>query len=452
MNTNSIDIVLDLLKRAKQKGASMGDIVLVEGESSTVQVRMGTVDKLSNSKQKRLGLRLFFGKRTAISSTADLSPGSLDDLLSTTCSLAQTTSEDSFAGLPEPNTDLPSDIGSEDLEISDPEMMNVSMQDRIDMAKRAESSALAEDTRITNSEGGDLSLDTRRIAYANSNGFSGGYSSSSVSLSVSPIATLNGSMQRDFWYSMKRKLAQLDSPESIGKEAAHRTVRRLGSRKIQSGSYPVVFDPETAGELLGSLSSAVNGYSIYKGASFLVGRLDQMIASKNITVVDDGTLPSGLGTRPFDGEGIPTRKTTVIENGVLRNYLLDSYSARKLGRQSTGNAARSVGDAPVASPTNFYMAPGPYSPTEIIRKVKSGLYVTEMIGFGVNLVTGDYSRGASGIWIENGEFAYPVEGITIAGNLKEMLRQVEMVGNDLSFRSTMNAPTLLLAQMTLAGD
>ena len=320
------------------------------------------------------------------------------------------------------------------------------------MAQKAEAAALAENSCITNSEGSDLSMNSHRITYANTNGFSGQYDSSSISVSVAPIASTNGTMQRDYWYCVKRKLAELDSPESIGQEAARRVLRRLGARKITTRSCPVVFEPETAGDLLGNLSAAVNGYSIYKGTSFLAGKRGQPVASQNVTVVDDGTIPAGLGSRPFDGEGLPTRKTFVIQDGILKNFLLDSYSGRKLKLSSTGNASRSIGDVPIASPSNLYMAPGPYSPDDIIKKVKQGLYVTELIGFGVNLITGDFSRGASGIWIENGELTYPVEGITIAGNLIDMLHRIEMVGNDLSLRSRINAPTLLIDQMTVAGD
>ena len=454
-----LDIAQDLLAGAQKKGASAGDVVIVEGESSNVQVRMGTVDKLSNAKEKRLGLRLFFGQRTAVTSTADFSHASLEDLVETTCALAQATSEDPYAGLAEKESNERQGASGKtaaDLDLWDESLQALSIDDKIKMAQKAEAAALTEDRRITNSEGGDLSAYSRQVIYANTDGFQGEYAASTISVSVSPIAKDPASqdepMQRDYWYSAKRKLAQLESPESIGRKAAQRTLRRLGARKIPTASCPVVFDPETAGELLGSLSAAVSGYSIYKKASYLYGKLGRPVAGQEVTVVDDGTLPSALGSRPFDGEGLPTRKTVVIHKGVLESYLLDSYSARKLGLSSTGNAARSVGDLPVVSPTNFYLAPGRHEPEEIIRSVKRGLYVIEMIGFGVNLVTGDYSRGVVGIWIENGELTYPVQGVTIAGNLSEMLMQIEMIGNDLEFRGSIAAPTLLLAQMTIGGD
>lgn len=452
MNHNGIQLAEKILSKARKKGATAGDVVLVEGETSTVQIRMGTVDKLSSAREKRLGLRLFYGRKTAVSSTADLSMGSLDNLLDTTCALAQATSEDPHGGLPE-NPELdPTQSSQQDLNLWDPGLMECPMEARIDMAKKAETAAFNEDPRITNSEGSDLTLSSRQVSYVNSNGFKGSYPSSSISLVVMPIANSNGRMQRDYWFCAKRKLDQLESPESIGKEAARRTIRRLDARGAKTTSCPVVFDPQTAGELIGSLTGAVSGYSIYKGVSFLAGKLGKLIASPQITVIDDGTLPSGLASRPFDGEGLRTRKTVVIENGILRTYLLDSYSARKLNLSSTGNAARSVGDFPTVSPTNFYLVPGKHPPEEIIGSVKNGLYVTEMIGFGVNMVTGDYSRGASGIWIENGKLTYPVEGVTIAGNLKEMLGQITMIGNDLDFRGSITSPTLLISQMMLAGE
>jgi PmbA protein len=446
------DLASGLLSKARKAGATAGDVLIVEGESSNVQVRMGRVDKLSNAREKRLGLRLFFGRRTAVVSTADFSRDSLNRLVSTGAALARSTSEDPYSGLPDAGGSEGGDGALPSLDLWDPGLKDVTMEDKIKMATEAESAALAEDPRITNSEGGEVSAHTREITYANTSGFSGTYGSSLVSLSVVPIATGDGGMQRDYWYSTDRKLHRLDSPESVGREAARRTVRRLGARKIQTGSYPVVFDPDTASELLGSLSAAVSGYAVYKGASYLIGQLGRSVASREVTVVDDATLPSGLASRPFDAEGLPARRTVVVENGLLRSYLLDSYSGRKLSLPSTASAARSIGDVPGVSSTNFYMAPGRRTPEEIIRSVQRGLYLVEMIGFGVNLVTGDYSRGAVGIWIENGELAYPVEGITVAGNLREIFAGIEMIGNDLAFRRSINSPTLLVSGMTVAGD
>jgi PmbA protein len=325
---------------------------------------------------------------------------------------------------------------------------------QIDWAKRGEAAAFSADPRVTNSEGAEFDSSSGRVVLANSHGFVGSYATSSFSLSVSPIASdaHTGAMQRDAWYEVQRKFARLSSAESIGQEAARRAVRRLGARRVATKRVPVVFDQETAGSLLANLCSAVSGYGLYKRASFLLDQLGQTIASDRITVYDDGRMVGGLGSRPFDGEGLATRKTTIVERGVLTSYLLDTYSGKKLGLPSTGSASRSVGESPSVGPTNFYLVPGLQTPEQIIGSVKEGLYLTEVIGFGINMVTGDYSRGASGFWIENGELAFPVEEITIAGNLKQMLKDIETVGNDLVFRGRIASPTLKIAEMMVAGN
>jgi PmbA protein len=258
-------------------------------------------------------------------------------------------------------------------------------------------------------------------------------------------------MQRDYWYSVARRAGALDSPEAVGRKAAERALRKLGARKVKTCRVPIVFDAEVARSLVGHLFEAVRGDAIYRSASFLAGKLHQPVAGENLTVLDDGLRSGGFGSRPFDDEGIPASITTVIQKGVLKNYLLNSYTARKLNLQTTGNAARGVAGPPAIGPKNFYLAPGAHSREEILRSVKSGLYVTELIGFGVNIVTGDYSRGAAGMWIENGELAFPVEEVTIAGSLPEMLCHVSMIGSDIEFRSALASPTLLVEGLTVAG-
>jgi PmbA protein len=259
-------------------------------------------------------------------------------------------------------------------------------------------------------------------------------------------------MQRDYWYSSNRKFARLESPQAVGEKAARRVLRRLGGSKIKTCEVPIIFDPEMAASLLRNLASAISGYALYKGASFLTGKLGTQIGSSLLTVIDDATIPGALGSKPFDGEGLATRKKVVVADGKLQSYLLDSYSGRKLGLRSTGNASRSVGEPPGVAPANFYLAPGKHSAEEIIGSVKKGFYVTELIGFGVNMVTGDYSRGAAGLWIENGELTHAVEEVTIAGNLRDMFQNVEMVGNDLEMRARICAPTVKISQMTVAGN
>lgn len=443
------DLAAHVLTKAKACGATEADIVVADGETFSVQVRIGVVDRLTKAREKRLGLRVFVGKRSATTSTSDFSRDSLDRLVSETCALAEAVVEDPASGLPDA-----SQMARDWPELNLYDATRLDTDAHIDLAKRGEAAAFAADPRVTNSEGAECDSSSGAVVLANSHGFVGAYRSSSFSLSVSPIASESGAgaMQRDVWYEVQRKFARLASPESIGREAARRAVRRLGARKIATKRVPVVFDQETAGSVLANLCSAVSGYGLYKRASFLLDQLGQRIASDLITVYDDGRMEGGLGSRPFDGEGVPTRKNTIIEHGVLTSYLLDTYSGKKLGLPSTGNASRSVGESPSVGPTNFYLVPGARTPAEIIGSVKEGLYVTELIGFGINMVTGDYSRGACGFWIENGELAFPVEEITIAGNLKQMLRDIEVVGNDLVFRGRIASPTFKIAEMMVAGN
>ena len=448
-NGGYAELAADVLARAKAGGATEADIVVADGETFSVQVRVGAVDRLTKAREKRLGLRVFVGKRSATTSTSDFSKESLERLVSETCTLAKAVVEDQVSGLPDAPlmaADLP------DLDLYDETVLGTETQ--IDWAKRGEAAAFAADPRVTNSEGSEFDSSSGRVVLANSHGFVGSYKSSSFSLSVSPIASdaQTGLMQRDAWYEVQRKFSRLASAESIGQEAARRTVRRLGARRVATKRVPVVFDQETAGSLLANLCSAVSGYGLYKRASFLIDQLGQTIASDRITIYDDGRMVGGLGSRPFDGEGLATRKSTIVERGVLTSYLLDTYSGKKLGLPSTGSASRSVGESPSVGPTNFYLVPGMKTPEEIIGSVKEGLYLTEVIGFGINMVTGDYSRGASGFWIENGELAFPVEEITIAGNLKQMLKDVEVVGNDLVFRGRIASPTLKISEMMVAGN
>jgi PmbA protein len=448
-NGSYAQLAADVLARAKVCGATEADIVVADGETFSVQVRVGTVDRLTKAREKRLGLRVFIGKRSATMSTSDFSKESLERLVADTCILASAVVEDDVSGLPDA-AQMAQDQPS--LDLYDDTVLDTETQ--IDWAKRGEAAAFAADPRVTNSEGAEFDSSSGRVVLANSHQFVGSYKSSSYSLSVSPIATeaATGGMQRDAWYEVQRKFARLASAESIGQEAARRAVRRLGARKVATKRVPVVFDQETAGSLLANLCSAISGYGLYKRASFLLDQLGQSIASDLITVYDDGRMVGGLGSRPFDGEGLATRKNTIVERGVLKSYLLDTYSGRKLGMPSTGNASRSVGESPSVGPTNFYLVPGTKSQQDIIGSVKDGLYITELIGFGINMVTGDYSRGASGFWIENGELAYPVEEITIAGNLKQMFKDIEVVGDDLVFRGRITSPTLKLSEMMVAGN
>jgi PmbA protein len=443
------DIAELLLDAAARHGATAADVVVAEGDSLSTGVRLGKVEKVQRSRGKHLGLRVFAGERSAIVSTADFSEASLATLAADAVELARVTAPDPAGGLP-----LPGELATTipDLDLDDPALAEVSAEQATEWCEEAEAAALGADPRITNSEGAEFDAGGHQIVYAASNGFRGAYRSSSCSLSVAPVASQNGSMQRDHWYDVKRHLGRLENPAAIGRRAAERTLRRLGARQVPTREVAVVFDPDMAASLLGHLAGAVAGNALYRKTSFLLGKLGERIAPAHVSVFDDGTLRAGLGSKPFDGEGLATRRTAVVEEGILASYLLDCYSARKLGGKSTGNAARSVADAPHASPTNLFLAAGSSSPEEIIASVRSGFYVTSLMGFGVNPVTGDYSRGASGLWIEDGELAYPVEEVTIAGNLLRMFEEIEAVGSDLELRHGISAPTIKIARLTVAGQ
>ncbi|MDE3178614.1 MAG: TldD/PmbA family protein [Acidobacteriota bacterium] len=441
-------IAQDLVKRAVRAGASAADALVREAEEFSATVRMRQIESLKEAASKELGLRIFKGTRSASSFSQDFSPRSLERLVARTLAMANATSEDPAAGLPEADR-----LGSYDgdLGLFDPDVSSLPTEDRIGLARRGEEAALGADPRIQNSEGSTFEATSGRKAYASSAGFVGSYASSYCGLSVVPVAVNGGGMQRDYWYTVARRAGALETPESVGRKAAERALRKLGARKVSTRQAPVVFDAEAARSLLGHIFEAVRGDSVYRSASFLAGRLGERVAGGNITVVDDGLRRGGFGSRPFDDEGVPASTTRVITDGFLENYLLNSYAARKLNLETTGNAARGVAGPPSVGPKNFYLAPGHHTPEEIIRSVKDGFYVTELIGFGVNIVTGDYSRGAAGMWIENGELAYPVEEVTIAGSLQEMLNHIAMAGSDLEFRGAVASPTVLVEGLTVAG-
>ena len=431
---------------AIKRGATAAEVIIRQRTELSVGVRLGEVETLQESTDRGLGLRVLIDGRQSSVSGSDFSRDAVMSLVDEAVELARLTSPDDTAGLPD-SQELATSIP--DLDLWDDAIVELSTEDQIEMALRAERAAQAYSNQISNFDGGGFDSAYGSVILANSLGFAGEFRTTSCSLASVPVAAENGRMQRDYWYDMRRKLSEMDSPEEIGATAARRTLRKLGSRSVPTQSVPVVLEPNMARDLLGDVFSAASGESIFRKSSFLVGQLGERIASDRLTVIDDGVMPRGLGSRPFDGEGLPTRRTVVINGGVLESYLLNSYTARKLGLRSTGNAGRGLSGAPGVEAGNLYIEPGPYSPDEIIKSVSKGLLITELLGFGVNIVTGDYSRSAGGIWIENGELTFPVQGVTIAGNLKEMLNSIEMIGNDLDFRGSVVAPTLLIAKMTI---
>ena len=448
----------EVLERAMQAGATDAEAVAYEGDEFSALVRLGQVETLKESGSRALGLRVFNGLRSASTSTSDLSRDGLNKLVEGAIALAKITSEDPFIGLPEAGAfgKLEGDLGLyfEDVNEQPP-------AERIEMARRCEAAAMAYDTRIQNSGGGDFDTATSHKVMVNSRGFTGEYRKSYCGFSAAPIAhDEHGKMQRNYWYSSARTTRLLESPEEIGAIAAQRTLRRLGARQVKTQKAPVVFSPEIARSIIGNIFEAANGDAIYRHATFFDEMLNERVAGENITVVDDGTMMfdrggmqiGGFGTSPFDGEGLPTRRTVLVERGILKSYVTNTYTGRKLGIPSTGNASRGLAGNPGIGAGNFYLEPGSFTPEQLIGEVKQGLYVTEVMGFGVNLVTGDYSQGAAGMWIENGELAYPVEEITIAGNLKEMYQNISAIANDLVFRGASASPTIRVEGMMIAGS
>src|SRR5271156_1992619 len=447
-------LATDIVTRAVKAGATDVEVTIRKGDEFATVVRMGEVETLKESGSRGMGLRVLVasdnGHRVASTSTSDFSPEGVEHLVRGALALAQVTSEDPFAGLADTG-----EFGKleGDLELYHEDVYSLETAERIEYARRAEAAALAADTRITNSDGGSFDAATGRRIFANSRGFVGEYRASSCSITASPIALgKDNEMQRDYWYTYARSLKRLATPESVGVEAARRTLRRLDARRVKTQQVPIIFAPEIARSLIGAIFDAASGDSIYRGASFFAGKLGEQVAAESVTVIDDGTIVGGHGSSPFDGEGLPTRRKVIVENGVLKTYLLNTYTARKLNMQSTGNAVRGLAGNPGIGNGNLYLEAGSFSPEEILREIKTGFYVTELLGQGVNMVTGDYSRGASGLWIENGELTYAVEEVTIAGNLKEMLNNVTAIADDLEFRGAVASPTLRIDGMTIAGE
>lgn len=443
-----MELARDVVRRALDAGASDAECTIAEGDEFSANVRMRELENLKEAGSRGAGLRILRGRHTGSSYTSDLSSAGIEQLVKAAIELADITTPDPHAGLPEPE-----EMGSigGDLRLYSGEVENLETEVKIEAARRAERAALDADPRIFNSEGASFDTHLGRHIFANSRGFAGEYRSSSCSLSMVPVARDGESMERDYWYTLSRSFSGLEPPEEVGRKAARRALRRLNPVKVPTQRVPVVFDQGAARSLLDNIFEAVHGMSIYRHESFLAGKLGERVAAENVTVIDDATIPGLFGTSPFDDEGVPSRRTMVIERGILKSYLLNTYAARKLGLKTTGSASRGLtGNAGIGH-GNFFLDKGVQTPEQVIAGVTNGFFVTELMGFGVNVVTGDYSRGAAGLWIKNGELAYAVSEVTIAGNLKEMLMGLETVGSDLEFRGSTAAPTIKIGEMTVGG-
>ncbi len=445
MSKAALPLLEDLVRNARKLGADAADAVLIDSVSLSAGVRLGKLERLERSEAADIGLRVFIGKRQAMVSSSDRSPEALQELAERAISMAKTVPEDPFAGLAEKEL-LAKDFP--DIQACDPHEPAADVL--LDMVKRAEEAALAQEG-VTNSEGAEAGWGRSDVAFVTSDGFSHEYGVTSSSLSASVLAGSNDTgMERDYDYTAAVFFADLASPESVGVEAAKRAVRRLGARKVKTCQVPVIYDPRVARGLLGSLLGGINGAGVARGTTFLKDKMGQAIFKSGINVVDDPHRLRGMRSRPCDGEGVATKRMNLIEDGVLTTWLLDCRSARQLGLTSTGHASRGTASPPSPSASNVYFEPGEISPEDMIKQLGTGFYITDLFGQGVNGVTGDYSRGAAGFWIENGEIAYPVAEVTVAGNMKDMFKELTPA-NDLVLRYGVDSPTLRIDGMTVAG-
>jgi len=441
-----LDLLTDLIAKAQKAGADSADAIFVNGISLSHAQRLGKIEQLERSEGSDLGLRVFVGKRQAIVSSSDMSKAALDELVERVVAMARAVPEDEFCGLADPDQIYRGPIA--DLEICD--SAEPSPDTLIERASQAEDAARAVEG-VSNSDGAEASWGKTSVALAASNGFAGGYDVSRQSVGVSVLAGNGTGMERDYEFTSAVFSDDLDDPAAVGKEAGERAVKRLNPRKVGTQKVPIVYDPRVSNGLLRHLAGAINGSAIARGTSFLKDSMEKQILPSDLSVIDDPHRKRGMASKPFDAEGIANDRIALVENGVLKSWVLDLRSARQLGLQTTARAARGTSGPPSPSTTNLYLPAGKVSPEDLIADIKAGLYVNELMGFGINGVTGDYSRGAAGFWIENGKIAYPVSEITIAGNLKDMFMNM-VAANDLVFRYGVNAPTVRVEGMTIAGN
>jgi PmbA protein len=438
------DILEEAIRAAKAAGADAADALLVESVAASVSYRLGKLEDVERAESADLGLRVFVGQRVAFTSSTDFSKDALDALPARAVTMARLAPEDKYAGLA-PRDRLARDFPALDLE----DKAEPSADTLIERARTAEAAAMAV-KGVTNSEGGGASFHRTAIAFATSDGFFGRYAGTSHGVGVAVLAGEGVDMQMDHDSASARHAGDLESADAIGRSAGERAVKRLNPRKIKSQRLPVVYDPRVSNGLLGHLAGAISGSSVARGVSFLKESMGQRVFAPGIRVIDDPHRVRGLRSKPFDGEGVANARRALIDDGVLTTWLLDCASARQLGLETTGHAARGTGGPPAPSTTNLYMEPGTLSPEALMADIREGFYVTDLMGMGVNQVTGDYSRGASGFWIENGRIAFPVAEVTIAGNLKDIFANI-VPANDLELRYGTNAPTLRVEGMTIAG-
>jgi PmbA protein len=431
-------IATEILSEAKRQGASAAEAGISTSSGLSVTVRMGEVETIEHTRDKGLGLTVYFGKKKGSASTTDFSAEAVSDTVRAACAIARHTSEDECAGLADAELMAKN---YPDLELLHP--WPLAPEEAIEIALETENSARGHDPRIANSEGADVSHHEGSYVYANSNEFLGGYASSRHGISCAVIAKDNSGMQRDYWYSVARDAGALEAAAQVGRKAAERAVERLGSRKLSTRTAPVIFTAETARGLLFHFVNAIRGSNLYRESSFLLDSLGKKIFPEGFDIREEPHLKRALGSAPFDSEGVATQAHDLVSNGVIQSYVLDSYSARKLGMQTTANAG---------GIHNLVVKPDDVSFDSLLKEMETGLVITELMGMGINTVTGDYSRGACGFWVEAGEIRFPVEEITVAGNLRDMYAGVQRIANDVDVRGNIRTGSVLIEQMTIAGN
>lgn len=444
---NVTEIAAKVANLAKSRGADAAEVLVRDGAELSVQVRLGNPEFVQEAGSRALGLRVFRDKREAVTYTSDMRDISLERFVDETVELAKLSEPDEFHTLPEKFSQ-----SQPDLNLYDEAVLSMDAKAALEVATDAEKAALDYDERVTNSDGASWSRNVGAVGFANSAGFAGGYRGSYVSFSVMPICDDTDNKKRNgYWWSGSRFLNDLEEPAAIGVLAAQRTLATLGSRKIDTCQVPVIFDRDSSRSIIGTVAGLANGSSFYRKSSYLVEREGTLVASPLVTIVDDPLIPCAPGSKPFDGEGQAVRKNVLVKEGVLNEVLCDTYTARKLGRTSTGSAGRGVGGGPGPTTTNLVLTEGEYSRDDIIAATERGLLVMSMMGYGFNAVTGDFSRGASGFWIEDGKIQFPVSEITISSNFDDMLKGIDMIGNDADRRTSTVAPTLRIANMMISG-
>ncbi len=449
---NDLELAQKLASLAKKRGADEAECLVERGRHASVKVRDGVIEDLTQATNKGAGLRVIVGARLGFATTTDFDEGGLDMFVARALAAAKESAPDERNALPTTKMRGTHPAAAALGVHWDPAVAEIDPAWKIAAAREMDSAARAEDPRIRKMDGASAGESVDAFAIASTRGLAAQHRTTSIWLSCSPVAEADGQLQTSYWMDVKRSRAALDSPESVGRKSAQRAARMLGARQVKSCKVPVVFDPQMAASFVGGLVGAVNGDLAFKKASFLWNQLNQLVASPLVTLTDDGLRKNGLGTAPFDGEGVAQRCTPIFERGVLRNFLYDTTTARKADAHSTGNAARGYASLPSIGTTNLTLAAGTTPPAELLRGLKRGFLVTAMLGRGANTVTGDYSRGANGLWIENGECTYAVHEVTVAGSLLQMLAAIDAVGDDLDFRGSTGAPSIRFAELAVSGS